>query len=113
MKHVTYANKSLLMQDEAADLLAEYAAILGSNDRADNVTVRAIGMDGNEVEATFVLNSSSDLMAETTNSSVEAPANEAVNAYMRDAIRTLQSPPEAQAMPADERPRAEQYVDDF
>lgn len=59
MKHVMYANKSLLMGDEAADLLAEYAAALAEYGHADNVVLRAVGADGTEVDATFVLNSSS------------------------------------------------------
>jgi hypothetical protein len=96
MKHVTYANKSLLMDDDAADLLAEYAAVLGTNDQADAVHVRAIGSDGNEVDATIVLNSSSDLVIESTNSSAEAPDNDAAVAYMRDAVLRISSPPNVQ-----------------
>ena len=41
MKHVTYADKSLLLDDRSADLLTEYAAALGDNNKADNVTVAA------------------------------------------------------------------------
>lgn len=113
MKHVTYANKALLMDDEAADWLAEYAAVLGSHQQADTVEVRALGMDGNEVDATFVLNASSDLVVESTNSSVEAPGNGDAIAYMRDAVLRLSSPPNvephSEAEMADERRFASDY----
>jgi hypothetical protein len=113
MKHVTYANKSLLMGNDAADLLAEYAAALGSHQLADNVTIRALSVDGNEVDATFVLNSSSDLIAESTNSSVEPPSNEEVVAYMRDAILKITSPPQVQPMSMPDGEHSGQYVDEF
>ena len=49
MKHVTYADKALLIDDEAADWLMEYARALGESHMTDSVTLRGIGMDGNEV----------------------------------------------------------------
>ena len=39
MKHLTFADKSLLIGDDAADALLEYAAILAGQAKADNVTV--------------------------------------------------------------------------
>jgi hypothetical protein len=113
MKHVTYANKSLLMDDEAADLLAEYAAALGSHDQADAVKVRAVSDDGNDVEATIVLNASSDLIVESTNSAMEPPINEEIVAYMRDAILRLTSPAEVQPHEDSGTNSTTQYVDDF
>jgi hypothetical protein len=113
MKHVTYANKSLLMGDDAADMLVEYAAVLGANGSADNVTVHVLSVDGNEVDATFVLNSSSDLVAETTNSALDLPGNEAAVSYMRDAILKITSPPQAQPIALSEGAHSGPYVDDF
>jgi hypothetical protein len=89
MKHVTYAEKSLLVGDEAAELLMSYATVLGRNNSTDSVTLRAIGMDGNEVEATFLLNPSSDLMVESTNSTAAKPDNELVEEYMRERVNAL------------------------
>ena len=45
MKHVTNAEKSLLMGDDAADSLLEYARLLGEASHVDTVTVRALGPD--------------------------------------------------------------------
>ena len=50
MKHVTFAEKSLLMGDDAADTLLEYARVLGDHDRVDTVALRSISPDGNTVE---------------------------------------------------------------
>lgn len=94
VKHLIFANKSLLLDDDSADLLAEYAAALGDNDSADSVEVRALGPDGNEVDVTFVLNSRSELVVESTNTSVEPPRNSAAVEYMRSALERLVSPNE-------------------
>jgi hypothetical protein len=93
MKHVTYAEKSLLVGTDAADLLLEYAAALGSAGRADNVEIRAIGVDGEEVVATFLLDPGSSLMAESSRSVLPEPDNDAISLYMRDAIRGLRGNP--------------------
>lgn len=110
MKHVMYANKSLLMGDEAADLLAEYAAALAEYGHADNVVLRAVGADGTEVDATFVLNSSSELVIETINSTAQPPSNDEHVAYMRDAILRLASPPQARPL---SKAEAAFYSSDF
>lgn len=90
------AEKSLLMGDEVADLLLAYAQALAENSAADTVTVRAISPDGNTVDAAFLLNGASVMMTESTNSEVEAPANEEAVKYLRDRIDRLMSPPTAQ-----------------
>jgi hypothetical protein len=46
MKHITYAEKSLLIGDATADLLLEYAAALGSDGTSDSVSIHAISSDG-------------------------------------------------------------------
>jgi hypothetical protein len=92
MKHVTYAEKSLLIGDEAADLLMSYATVLGRTHGTDSVTLQAIGIDGNEVGATFLLNPSANLMVETTNTTATEPDNETVSEYMRQRISGLTEP---------------------
>lgn len=89
MKQVTFADKSLLVGDDAADLLISYAAILANQKRADTVDIRAIGVEGANVTATFLLDAGALLMAETTPSTVAAPDNTAAEEYMRDRIAEL------------------------
>jgi hypothetical protein len=95
MKHVTYAEKSLLVGDEAADVLLEYAAVLARTGEADTVELMALGAEGNDVVATFLLGAATVLMAETGNTSVEEPDNHAIVAYMRQRIIALSTPPPA------------------
>jgi hypothetical protein len=83
MKHVTYAQKSLLFGDEAADLLLEYAATLADSNSADTVQIRAFGVDGDEVLATFLLSDGIDLMAESTHSPLPEPDNAEAIEHMR------------------------------
>ncbi|MGO4536792.1 hypothetical protein [Leifsonia sp. 2MCAF36] len=92
MKHVTYSDKSLLVGDDAADLLMSYATVLGRTDGTDTVTVHAIGVDGNEVDATFLLNPSTIMMIETANTGVEEPDNEYAVEYMRERVKALTQP---------------------
>jgi hypothetical protein len=93
MKHVTFADKSLLMSDEAADLLLEYAALLANHGKADTVRLRAVGPDGNEVEATFLLDAGAPLMAETTSSNLPELDNSEGIAYLKEQIDLISSPP--------------------
>jgi hypothetical protein len=92
MKHVTYAKKSLLVDDDAADALIEYARVLADSGSADTVTLRAISPDGNTVDATFLLNASTVLMIESTNSELSAPSNEDITAELRDRIAAIDRP---------------------
>ncbi|MFE7846545.1 hypothetical protein ACFUTX_15275 [Microbacterium sp. NPDC057407] len=93
MKHLSFADKSLFLDDESADLLLEYAGLLASERSGDTVTVRAVGPDGNEVDATFVLNSATNLIAESTNSDLQPPSNPEAADYMRQRIELLRNPP--------------------
>lgn len=98
MKHVTYGDKSLLVDDDAADWLMEYARALGSAHMTDTVTLRAIGADGNEVSATFLLNAGTVLMTETASSKAEAPRNDEVVGYMQERTRLILTPPQGQPL---------------
>ncbi len=92
MKHVTYAEKSLLVGNQAADLLMSYATVLGRSNSTDSVTLHAIGADGNEVDATLLLNPSSKLIVESANTSATEPDNELVEEYMRERVNRLTQP---------------------
>lgn len=87
--HITYADKSLLADDEAAQLLMSYATVLGRTGNTDSVTVHGIGTDGNEVDATFLLNPATVLVIETANTTGGEPDNEFVVEYMRGRINEL------------------------
>ena len=98
MKHVTYAEKSMLMGTEAADLLLEYAAAVIRVHSADTVELKAIGSDGNSVEATFLLGEGAPLMVETASTDVQEPDNSAAIAYMRERLHLMTSPPVVMAV---------------
>lgn len=93
MKHLIYAGKPLLVDDHLADLLLEYAGLLPGTNEGDDVTVTALGPDGNVVDVTMVLNPSTELIAETTNTSIETPANDVAIAYLTERIQTIRHPP--------------------
>jgi hypothetical protein len=86
MKHVTYSEKSLLVDDDAAEALIEYARLLAQSGDSDTVTLSAIGADGNNVDATFLLTPSTILMVETANSSASPPPNPKTTQWLRDRI---------------------------
>lgn len=87
--HVTYTDKSLLLGDEIASLLIEYAAALGDRGKADSVTVQAISADGNEVQAMFLLSGGAALMAETAHTSLPEPDDARIAAHVRDRLDRL------------------------
>jgi hypothetical protein len=92
MKHVTFAEKSLLVGDEVADLLLEYATLVATSGRPDTVNVRAFGSDGQEVVATLLLDQGVPLMAETSQTSMVEPDNAEALDYMRERIKLMTSP---------------------
>lgn len=83
MKHVTTADKSLLVGDEAADLLLDYAALVAQLGRGDSVRMRAIGVDGEVVTVGFLLNSGTTMLIESSTSTLPEPDNAVVNGYLR------------------------------
>ncbi len=92
MKHVTMAGKSLLLGDEAADMLMRYAALVAKVGTGDAVTLRAIGVDGEEVTATFLLNAGTVMLVESTFSNLLEPDNGDSVAYMHGRIAQFESP---------------------
>lgn len=92
MKQVTYADKSVLMGDDAADVLLEYARLLADNGRADSVTLRAISPDGNTVHTSFLLGPSAAMLVESTNSDIRVPDNDDTVADMKERIAAIARP---------------------
>jgi hypothetical protein len=101
MKHVNFGDKSLLMGDDAADSLLEYASLLAQDSSADTVTVQAVGPDGNTVDVALLLNSSSIMAVESTNSTMDAPENTEAVRYMQERIDRLQTPTVRPANPGE------------
>ena len=98
MKHVTFGEKSLLVDDETADWLMEYATALAIAGSSDHVTVDAVGSDGNAVSASFLLNSGTEMMTESASSGLEPPPNPESVRYMKERISALRDPPFAQPL---------------
>jgi hypothetical protein len=86
MKHITIADKSLLLGDEAADLLIEYGAALGRQATADTIELRAMSGDGDDVLVNFLLNPGVTIVAETTTSVAPEPDNDRAEEYMRSRL---------------------------
>jgi hypothetical protein len=89
MKHVTYGEKSLLVGDEAADLLIRYASLISEHRGSDVVTLHAIGADGNDVDASFLLNSATNLMVESASTEASEPDNRLEVGYLHERIEDL------------------------
>ncbi|MGP3533331.1 hypothetical protein ACTU3I_00945 [Microbacterium sp. RD1] len=112
MKHLSYGEKTVFADDVTADVLLEYAGLLAAEQSGDTVTIRAIGQDGNEVDATFVLNMATNLVAESTNAGVRPPTNDVAVAYMQERIQRYRNPPIAQPLdPADASDRGADALD--
>ena len=92
MMHITYADRSVLVGDEAADTMMQYAALLARNNSADVVKLSAIGTDGDKVVASFLLDVGVNVMTETTRSTAPEPNNSEALTYMRERMTLLSSP---------------------
>jgi hypothetical protein len=96
MKHVSFGEKALLMGDDVADALLEYARLVGDNGGADTVTLTAIGPDGSTTEVGILLNSSTTLVIESTHSDVVPPDNSDVVRDLRERMQAITRPNSAQ-----------------
>jgi hypothetical protein len=84
MHHVTIADTSLLIGDRIAGEVLRYAAHLERIRSADDVTIRAIGADGEEVSFLLPLGGWTPLVAERTDCSLPEPLNEDALEYIED-----------------------------
>jgi hypothetical protein len=98
MKHVMYAEKSLLLGDEVVDLMMEYAVLLARQSSADSVDVEAIGTDGDQVTATFLIGPATIMVAETARSPFPEPDNDSAEAYLKEQIGLIKTPPLAHGL---------------
>lgn len=100
MKNLTYADRSVLTGDEAADVLVRFSALLADTGHADSVTLNAIGAEGDAIVAKFVLGSGTNLMSATTTSRLPEPENREAVDYMNERMTLLATP--AAAVPSDD-----------
>jgi hypothetical protein len=108
MKHLTYADQSVLIGDEAADTLVRFSALLAEKGHADAISLNVLSEDGDTTEASFVIGSGTNLMTTSTNSTIPEPDNHKGIGVMRDKIERLLAPRTAQA--SDEPwPAAEEF----
>ena len=105
MRHLTYGDKQMLIGDEVAAVLLEYAAQVARVGGGDSMTLRAIDTDGNDVEVTLLLDAGATLMSQTATTSVEEPDNREAVAYMRQRLGIMRSPAQVQPFSDDEAKR--------
>lgn len=84
--HLTFVGKSLLVGDEVAELVVEYAAMLARSGGADTVRLMAYGAGGDEVQALLLLSQGAPVMAETSHADKPEPDNRDIVSYMRQRL---------------------------
>jgi len=108
MKHLTYADQSVLIGDEAADVLIRFSALLAEKGHADAVSLNVFSNEGDAIVASFVLGSGTNLMTASTNSTIPEPDNEEGIAVMNKKIERLVSSRTAEPS-SDAWPAAEEF----
>ena len=98
MKHVMYAEKSLLLGDEVVDLMMEYAVLLANQGSADRIDVEAIGADGETVTAIFLIGPATIMVAESARSTIAEPSNGTAETYLKEQIGLIKEPPLAHGL---------------
>lgn len=64
MKHIRYDSTTILVGDDVADAVIEYAAALAGGDRADTVEVPAVAEDGTMTTTKVLIGPSSEIVIE-------------------------------------------------
>src|SRR4051812_46999595 len=111
MQHLTVESKNLLIGDEAAEALTEYAALIAKHGTGDRIKLRAFGSDGDAVTATIVLSAGTTILTETAHNTLPEPDNGDAVAYMREQIRLLVTPPPARAPETEDEAAWETQLD--
>lgn len=89
MKKLVVGGTALLVGDDAADAIVEYAAVLARAGSADTVELRAIDPSGRGVQAYYALTATCAAMAQSTDSSGPEPDNTEIVNYINAQIRRL------------------------
>lgn len=89
---MTYAEKTLLVGDEMADVMMEWSAALATDGAAEALVVAAISGDGDDVVATFQIGVGSPVMVETSTTTLAEPDNAGVVTRLRALLDRRASP---------------------
>jgi hypothetical protein len=92
VKHLTMAEKSLLIGDTEADLLVEYAALIARLRSGDHVRMNALSPQGEAVVVDVLLNAGTVLLVETTHSEFPDLDNTEAIAAMRSRMAAYDLP---------------------
>lgn len=98
MKHLTFANRSLLIGDDMADAVMEFAAQLASAGEARSVEFLAYSDSGEKVTATLLLGAGAPVMAETSSTDLAEPDNSLVLNMLLGEIQVRLDPPNARML---------------
>jgi hypothetical protein len=97
VKQLAFDGSSFLIDDETANLLMDYAAVLVQHNTGDAVDVHALSLNGDDVDVKFVISTGVPLMAESSKIDLPVPENIEAIAYMTAAIDRLTHRPVAVA----------------
>ena len=112
MMNLTFVGKTLLVGDEVAELVVEYAATLARSGGADTVRLMAYGDSGDEVQALLLLSQGASVMAETSNTDKSEPDNGGIASYMRQ--RLARTGAASFALPLEQQPDSmSAFEDDY
>lgn len=93
MKNISYGDTQFLTGDLAADTLVEYAVLMARSGTSDAVTIAVLSPAGADEDATFVIGPATMLVAETIDSDLSEPENDAAVIALRGRIEALTAPP--------------------
>jgi hypothetical protein len=100
--------KGLLVGDEIADALTEYAAMVARIHQGDRVKIKALSAVGELTEVTVVFTNATAMVAETVHSELPEPENQEAIDYLRQQSMAISNIPGALADALDERSRAQE-----
>lgn len=97
MKSITYAEKSWLLGDLAADAVVEYAVLLARTGSADSVDVSVLSLDGTAHSLTLVVGPATMMTSAPVDTALEAPNNDDAIALIHERMRIIRTPWEERA----------------
>ncbi len=98
MRRIHYAGDTLLLGDDVADALMDYAARLARQDSAVTITIRALDDGGTEHAVDILVGPATMMTATHVDSDLPEPDNAAVVADLARRVSLLESPPAGQGV---------------
>lgn len=93
MKRITYSAVSMLVGDDVAGVLLDYAALLASTKDADTVTITGYDAHGEEMTVRFVISTGVSLASSAAVTDLPDPDNANILMYIREQMMRRSSPP--------------------